>query len=45
MMPMEYIVPSIRIVALTEMVDCENLEEQLAQLMELEKDCFLVGFH
>jgi len=26
-MPMEYIVPSLRIVALIEMVDCETLEE------------------
>ena len=37
-MPMEYIVPSLRIVALTGMGDREALEEWLAQLMELEED-------
>eukprot|EP00253_Pinus_taeda_P028882 PITA_28882 len=34
-MPMEYIVTSLRIVALTGMTDCEALEERLAQLEEL----------
>ena len=37
-MPMEYIVPSLHIVALTDMEDCEALEERLVQLMELEED-------
>lgn len=44
-MPMEYIVPILRIAALMDMADLEALEEQLAQLMELEEDRFLVGFH
>ena len=44
-MPMEYIMPSLRIATLTKMADCETLEEQLAQIMELEEDHFLVGFH
>lgn len=44
-MPMEYIVSILRIVALTEMADRETLEEWLTQLMELEEDYFLVGFH
>ena len=35
-MSMEYIVPSLRIAALMDMVDREALEEWLAQLMELE---------
>lgn len=42
-MPMEYIVPSLWIAALTDMVDCETMEEHLAQLMELKEDWFLVG--
>jgi len=44
-MTMEYIVPSLRIAALTKMADCETLEERLAQIMELKEDCFLAGFH
>jgi len=44
-MPMEYIVPSIRIVALTRMANREALEERLAQVVDLEEDRFLVGFH
>lgn len=34
-MPMEYIVPSLRIVALIGMVDCGALEERLTQLVEI----------
>jgi len=37
-MPMEYIVPSLHIVALTDMADYEALEERLAHLMELKED-------
>lgn len=44
-MPMEYIVPSLRIAALTGMMGREALEERLAQLEELEEERFLVGFH
>ncbi len=44
-MPMEYIVPSLRIAALTGMMDCGDLEEMLAQLDELEEEIFLAGFH
>eukprot|EP00253_Pinus_taeda_P023008 PITA_23008 len=44
-MPMEYIVPSLHIVALIGMADHEALEEWLMQLMELEEDRFLAGFH
>ena len=44
-MPMEYIVPSLHITALTEMADHETLDERLVKLMELEEDHFLVGFH
>lgn len=44
-MPMEYIVPSLRIMAFTRMVDRRALEERLTQLTELKEDIFLVGFH
>ena len=44
-MPMEYIVPSPCIVALTSMTDREALEERLTQLEELEDECFLARFH
>lgn len=43
-MPMEYIVTSLRIIAVTEMVDCDYMEEHLVQLLALEEDRFLVGF-
>lgn len=44
-MPMEYIVPSLRIAVVTDMADHDTMENQLAQLVELEEDCFLIGFH
>ena len=44
-MLMEYIVPSLCVVAFTGMVDRGALEERLAQLEELEEERFLVGFH
>eukprot|EP00253_Pinus_taeda_P036318 PITA_36318 len=45
MMPMEYIVPSLHIAALTGMTHHGALEERLAQLAELEEERFLAGFH
>ena len=44
-MPMEYIVPSLRIAEIIGMADRRALEEKLAQLEELEEERFLVGFH
>ena len=44
-MPMDYIVPSLRIVEFTGMAEHRVLEERLAQLTELEEDRFLAGFH
>ena len=44
-MPMEYIVPSLRIATITSMADRGALEERLAQLAELEEEWFLVEFH
>ena len=44
-MPMEYIVPSLKIAALIDLVDEETVEERLLHLVELEEDRFVVGFH
>ena len=44
-MPMEYIVPSLRIEAMTGMDDETTLEEHLEQVAQLEEDRFVVGFH
>ena len=44
-MPMEYIVPSFKIVALTDLADEETVNERLLHLVELEEDRFIVGFH
>ena len=42
---MEYLVPSLRIVAFTDMDDLCVIQERLAQLVELEEDKFIAGFH
>ena len=44
-MPMEYIVPRLRVVALTDMADEETLNERLLHLVGLEVDRFIAGFH
>ena len=44
-MPMESIVPSLHIVAATGMDNVEALEECIAQLIHLEEDHFIAGFH
>jgi transposase InsO family protein len=43
--PMEYLVPSLRIVAFTDMDDTGVVHERLAQLVEIEEDRFIAGFH
>jgi hypothetical protein len=43
--PMEYLVPVLRIAALTGMDDNGVVQDRLAQLLELEEDRFIVGFH
>jgi hypothetical protein len=42
---MEYLVPSLRIAAFTDMDDTGIVQERLAQLVELEEDRFIAGFH
>jgi len=44
-MSMEFIMPSLRIIAVTEMDDRDTMEERLVQLVELEEDRFLVSFY
>ena len=44
-MPMEYIVPSLRVVVITEMTDVDNVEDILLQLLQLEEECFVARFH
>ena len=44
-MPMEYIVPNLKIVALTDLEDEETMNERLLHLVELEEDIFIEGFH
>ena len=44
-MPMEYIVPSLRIDAAMGMDDAAALEERVAQLVQIEEDHFIASFH
>ena len=44
-MSMEYIVLSLRIVAVTEMTDADVVEGKLLQLILLEEEHFVAGFH
>jgi hypothetical protein len=43
--PKEYLVPSLRIFAFTDMDDIAFAHERLAQLVELEEDRFIARFH
>jgi transposase InsO family protein len=43
--PMEYLVPSLRIVSFTNMDGTDVVQERLTQLVELEEDRFIAGFH
>jgi hypothetical protein len=43
--PMEYLVPSLRIAAFTDIDDTDTIHERLSQLAELEEDRFISGFH
>jgi hypothetical protein len=44
-MPMEFILPSLCIATITELSDTGAIEERLAQLVQLEEDRFIAGFH
>ena len=44
-MPMEYIVPSLKVSTITEITDVDVVEERLLQLIHLEEELFIAGFH
>ena len=44
-MPIIYIILSLRISAITEMIDTGVVEERLAQLVQMKEDHFIAGFH
>jgi hypothetical protein len=44
-MPMEFRVLSLHIVALTEITDSGTVEKRLSELEEMEEDWFVAGFH
>ena len=43
--PMEYLVPSLRIVSFTDMDETGAIHERLAQLVKLEEEKFIAVFH
>jgi hypothetical protein len=43
--PLEFLVPSLRIVAIINMIERGTIQERLSQLMELEEDKILEGIH
>jgi hypothetical protein len=43
--PMEYLVPSLRIAIFIDMDDIGTVQDKLVQLVELEEDRFIAGFH
>jgi hypothetical protein len=44
-MSMEFIVPSLHIVLMAKLTYFGTVEKRLSELMELEEDCFVIGFH
>jgi hypothetical protein len=43
--PLEVLVPSLRISAITQMIERDAIKERLNQLLAMEEDRILVGFH
>lgn len=41
---MEYIVLSLRIIAITDMSDSDMLKERMSQILALEEEKFIAGF-
>ena len=44
-MPMEYIIPSLRVAQIIGMANADTMNERLAQLLALEEDRFIAGFN
>jgi hypothetical protein len=45
MVPLEFLVPSLRIAIITNMIERGAVQERLSKLMEMEEDNILAGFH
>jgi hypothetical protein len=45
MMPMDFILPTLRIAMINDLSDSGGIEERLSQLVQLEEDWFFIGFH
>jgi hypothetical protein len=45
MVPLELLVPSLRVAAITHMVERDSIQEKLNPLMTMEEDRILAGFH
>jgi hypothetical protein len=41
----QHIVPSLRVAKIIDLADSGTVEERLSQLVQLEEDRFVVGFH
>ena len=44
-MSMEYMVPYLRIVVITKMIDVGVVKERLLELVQLEEDIFVIGYN
>ena len=44
-MPIEYIMPSLKIVAITDIPNVGEVEERLHQLVQMEEDQFILSYH
>jgi hypothetical protein len=42
--PLEFLVPSVYVEKITNMIEIGTIHERLSQLMEMEEDKILVGF-
>jgi hypothetical protein len=45
MVPLEFLVPSLHVAAITNVTERGAIKERLNQLMEMEEDKILTGFH
>jgi hypothetical protein len=45
MVPLEFLVPSLHVTSITNMTTRGAVKERLSQLMEMEEDMIMAGFH
>jgi len=43
--PLEFLVPSLHVGVITNMIERGVVQESLSKLMEIEEDVIMVGFH